>query len=124
MDNLPVGRREDNILKRWNLSFRIPEKEANKQCNENPPKSQQIPAHGKEEHRDQRKGDQKGEPFFGDRPALSICQSLFSLSQLIVNCKFFAMDAIRLKGFRSNLTPSDHGHMACPDQFFYPEGFE
>jgi len=124
MDNLPVGRREDNVLKRWNLSLRIPEKESNKQCNKNPPKSQQIPAHGNKECRDQSKGDQKREPFFGDRPALSIRQSFFSLSQLITESGLSAMDAIRLRGFRRNFTPSDHSHMACPDQFLYPEGFE
>ncbi len=84
MDDLPVGGREDNVLKRWNLSLRIPEKETNKQCNENPQKSQQIPVHRKKEHCDQSKGDQKGEPFFGDRPAPLIYQSFFSLSHLII----------------------------------------
>ena len=124
MDDLPVSRREDNIVKRWNLSLRIPEKESNKQCNENPKKSQQNPAHRKKEDCDQSQGDQKGEPFFSDRPAAPIHQSFFSLSQLIMKCELAAMDAIRLRRFRRNFTPPDHGHMAGPDQFFYPEGLE
>lgn len=146
MNDFPVGGREDNILKRWNLSLRIPEKEYNKQCNENPNKSQQIPAHDNKEHRDQSSGDQKGKPFLSDRPALSIRHFLSPSSQLIMECEFSAyakgrgylgvraqgfvrgapsaMDAIMLRGFRGNFTPSDHGHVACPDQFFYAEGFE
>jgi hypothetical protein len=84
MDDLPVGGREDNVLKRWNLSLRISEEETNKQCTENSQKSQQIPAHRNKEHRDQNKGNQKGDPFFGDRPALPIHLSFFSLSQTVM----------------------------------------
>jgi hypothetical protein len=124
MDDLPIGGSENNILKRWNLSFRIPEKESTKQYNENSQKSQQIPAYRKKEYCDQSKGDQKGEPFFGDRPTSLLFQITFSFNPLIMKFKLPPAGTINLRWLRREFTASDHGHMPCPDQFFYPEGFK
>ena len=89
VDHSTIRRRNDAALFLGNVPFRVSEEKGNEKAQQDTKDREPPPSHKNQHHRDQKGGEEEGEPFPGDPPLMDFFHFFFSWSHPIIERNFF-----------------------------------